>query len=432
MRRHLLVFAVAAVCAVPVVGQDRSVWRTAADVREGASGSIVGTAVDVDEAKNQVTIAADDDRYGRITVVTDSVSTQYNGFGDVINGKPEIFIGSKGFSNIRSGDRLEIRGLGRAYGEVRADYITLLGRSVAAPQTGVGETRAPGRVSTPTVGSTTTVYGRIEGVVRSVDAADNMITVETDRREIFNIRTTSNTPVTYHGDSYRVSNLEPGDRIRVDSDGGTTSDREIRARSIDVVTSVQDSGATAARSVSTLSGRVTRIDRTADVIRVDTGRGEVRVDMSRAYDPTGRRVRAADVQVGDRVGITGGYGSSADVFSASTVRFNEDVFAGDTGGAGTVGPGTTGAGQGPDYGTELVVVTIQGTVTDTLQNATAISIRERGTGRIISLYATDDFPVRTRSGSYTTADHVNVNDSVIVKAYRDAEGNYIAQTIRVR
>ena len=31
-------------------------------------------------------------------VRADSVTTQYNGFGDVINGKPEIFLGSKGFA----------------------------------------------------------------------------------------------------------------------------------------------------------------------------------------------------------------------------------------------------------------------------------------------------------------------------------------------
>ncbi|HEY3055537.1 MAG TPA: hypothetical protein VGK31_06365 [Thermoanaerobaculia bacterium] len=417
MRRHAF-FLVAVMLTVPVFGQYRSVWRSAGDIVEGVSGSVVGTVVDVDEGHNQLTLSADEDRYGQITVATDSVSTQYNGFGDVINGKPEIFTGSKGFANVRQGDRLEIRGVGKAAGVVRADQITLLGRSVAAPQTGVGETRSPsGGISTPTVGSTATVYGRVEGVVRQVNASDNRIVVETDRREIFNIRTSSNTPVYYRNDTYQVGNLEVGDRIRVESDGNASSDREIRARSIEVLQSVQEGGGA---RVSSVTGRVTSIDRTADVARVDTGRGEVRVDMSRAYDATGRRVRAADLQVGDRVDISGSYGSSSDVFMASTVRFNEDVFS----------PPRDTQATG-EYPTEFATVTISGTVTESLQTAANLAIKDR-TGRTISLYVTEDFAVRTKSGGYTTAEKLNVNDNVLVKAFRDSAGNYIAQTIRMR
>jgi len=44
----------------------------------------------------------------------------------------------------------------------------------------------------------------------------------------------------------------------------------------------------------------------------------------------------------------------------------------------------------------------------------------------------EDFLVRNRTGGYTTADHLRNGDNVIVKAYRDADGNYVAQTIRVR
>lgn len=420
-----ILFAALLVTA-PVWGQNRSVWRTSSDVVEGVSGNIVGTAIAVNEARNEIRIQPEGDRYGQITVATDSVSTQYNGFGDVINGKPELFTGSRGFTNVREGDRLEIRGVGRGAGEVRADQVTLLGRTIAAPQTGVGDTRSPrDGVSTPTIGSsnsTATVYGRIDGVIRQVNASGNNIVVETDRREIFNIRTTGSTPVTYRGRSYQVGNLEVGDRIRIDSDGTTTSDREIRARSIEVTQSVQEgSGA----RVSSISGRVTRIDRATDVARVDTGRGEVRVDLSRAYDASGRRVRASDLQVGDRVEISGNYASSSDVFSATTVRSNEDVFS--------PAPSSTPsqAGDGA-YGAELVTVSLSGTVTETLQNSATLSIRDRTSGRVVSLYLTEDFAVRTKSGSYTTADHLNVNDNVLVKAYRDADGNLIAQTIRMR
>ena len=409
----------AALVAFPALAQYTTTWGSAADITEGVSGSVVGTVADVDEAQNRFLLAPDNDRNGQITITTDSVSTQYNGFGDVINGKPEIFTGSRGFSNVRVGDRVNIRGVGRSTGVVRADFVTLLGRSVPAPQVGVGDTRSPSQgVSTPAIGTTTNVYGTVEGTVQQVNASDNRIVVETNGREILTVRTSRNTPVYYQGQTYQVGNLEVGDRVRVDADS-TSSTGEVRARSIQVVQSVQETGRA---RVSTVSGRVTRIDRTADVARVDTGRGEVRVDMSRAYDANGRRVRAADLQVGDRVEISGAYGTTSDIFAASTIRFNDDVFANTPG-------STAAAGTGPAI--EPGLVTINGTVVDTIPNAGNIVIRERGTNRTIQLYASEDFVVRGKSG-YTTADRLNTNDSVIVKAYRDGDGNYIAQTIRIR
>ncbi len=418
MRNAGLLFA-ALLVGTNAWAQNRPVWRTSSDVVEGVAGSIVGTVADLGESGDQITIQTGDDQNGRITVATDSVSTQYNGFGGVIAGKPEIFTGSRGFSNVRQGDRLEIRGVGRGNGIVRADQIALLGRPVPAPQTGVGTTRSPSSgISTPTVGSTANVYARVEGVVRQVNAVDNRIVVETDRREIFNVRASGSTPVTYRGDRYQVSNLEVGDRVRIESDGASGADREVQARSIEVIRSVQEG--TGAR-VSSISGRVTRTDRAADIASVDTGRGEVRVDMAHAYDSTGRRVRAADLQVGDRLDISGDYGPRSNVFSATTVRFgDEDVLA------------TPTAPPGPDYAPELVTITMSGTVTETLQNAAMLSIRDRVSGRVVVLYVTEDFAVRTKSGSYITADRLNVNDNVIVKAYRDGDGNLIAQTIRVR
>ncbi|HSP34126.1 MAG TPA: hypothetical protein VLU46_07425, partial [Thermoanaerobaculia bacterium] len=280
----IIVFA--ALVAFPAFAQYNSSWQSAADIAEGVSGTIAGTAVDIEEGQSRLQLAPDNDRNGQVTVTTDSVTTQYNGFGDVINGKPEIYTGSRGFSNIRVGDRLQVRGVGRASGVVRADFITLLGRAVDAPQVGVGETRSPSQgVSTPAIGSTTTVYGGVEGIVQQVNATDNRIVVETNGREILTVRTSRNTPVYYQGQTYQVSNLEIGDRVRVDADT-TTSGGEVHARSIQVVQSVQDTGSGA--RVSTVAGRVTRIDRTADVARIDTGRGEVRVDMSRASDANGR------------------------------------------------------------------------------------------------------------------------------------------------
>src|SRR3989442_11332985 len=89
------------------------------------------------------------------------------------------------------------------------------------------------------------------------------------------------------------------------------------SRTIDVVQSVQDTSGTTVQ-VGALTGRVTSIDRRSNVVRVDSGRGEVRVDLANAYDTSGRRVRASDMQVGDRVDLSGNY--SGDMFVASTVR----------------------------------------------------------------------------------------------------------------
>ena len=150
MLRKSGIFAFSLLVGVSAFGQSGTQWRTAADVREGARGSIVGTVGDVDEGQNRFRLGPDDDRNGMVTVQTDAVSTQYNGFGGMINGSPEIFVGSTGFANLRTGDRVEVRGAGANNTVVNADYVTLLGRPVPADQTGVGQTRTPQSISPPT------------------------------------------------------------------------------------------------------------------------------------------------------------------------------------------------------------------------------------------------------------------------------------------
>ena len=44
----------------------------------------------------------------------------------------------------------------------------------------------------------------------------------------------------------------------------------------------------------------------------------------------------------------------------------------------------------------------------------------------------NDLPVKTKSGTYSTAERLKDGDAVVVKAFRDADGNYIGQTIRIR
>src|SRR5688572_23022411 len=140
MKRNVWLSAVFALVAVSASGQDRSIFRTAADVREGVRGSLIGTVVGVDSARRQLEVTADDDRVQRVLVITDSVSTQYHGFGGVINDAPEIFTGSSGFANVRVGDRVDVRGTGRGNAGLAAELVTLLGRAQDVGQTGVGGT----------------------------------------------------------------------------------------------------------------------------------------------------------------------------------------------------------------------------------------------------------------------------------------------------
>jgi len=429
MNKLRAIFAFAALSAVAAFGQDRTVWRTSGDVQEGGRGTIVGTVADTQNGRNRMVITPDSALSDQVTVDTDSVSTQYNGFGGTINGAPEIFVGSTGFNEVRVGDRVEVRGVAIGSSTIRAERVTLLGRAVPSPQTGVGQTRTPTSISTPTASGTTPStapdrIGRVEGVLQQVNPEEGRLVVVTDRREVLTVRTPQGTPVRYHGETYRVSNLEVGDRIRVEPEGGAAvTGNEIRARSIDVIQSSQESnGTSASRGVGALSGRVMRVDRTNNVIQLNTGRGTISVDIRSAADPSGRPVRGRDVQVGDHVELSGSY--SGATFVATTIRFTDD--------SGTTieqGPATA----VPDEVADLGVVTIYGTVAQTLADGPQLVLRDtQNNNRTVRIYALEDLPIRTKSGTYTTAVQLKVSDSVVVKAYRDGDGNYIAQTIRIR
>jgi hypothetical protein len=429
--RFPVILALAALLGVSAFAEDRNLWRTASEVTQGVRGSIVGNVTDINAGRNQFTIIPDQDNNGSLLVTADAVSTQYSGFGGVINDKPEIYVGSTGFPNIRLGDRVEVRGVGAGSASVRADVVTLLGRNLPATQVGVGSTRQAGQITTPTasVTSPNDRLGTVEGVVRQVSASNYNLVLETDRRQMITVRGTSSTPVYFRGDTFRIRNIEVGDRIRIEPET-TSSTNDLRARSIEVLQSVGDAptgGTTTNRSVASISGRVTRVDRSTDMIRIDTGRGETRVDLATALDPGGQRVRAADVQVGDQVEVSGAYGATSDFLIASTVRFGGDVLG---------NPVPTGSGTidvPANRNAELVSVTIYGSVTESLRTAPQLTVRESQTGRSIRLWVHDDLPVRARTGStYVTADTLKEGDNVTIKAYRDADGNYIAQVMRLR
>jgi hypothetical protein len=399
-------------------------WRTARDITEGARGSIAGEVIDVDEGRNRLQLETDGDQT-HVTVESDSVATQYNGFGTMIAGKPEIFLGSRGFSNVRLGDRIEVRGTGRGTGALVADTVTLLGRSVAAGSVGVGSTRTPTNASTPTndrvigtTGSTSTTGGRAEGTVRQINADENRLVIQTPQRRMVTVRTYRNTPVYYRGEVYSISNLEVGDRITVEADPRDAQADDITARRIDVVEGVGDTATTptTGRTVGAVTGRVTRVETVPGYVWIDTGRGEVRIDMSRAEDADGRRIGPADLRTGDQVDLSGNYNAAGDVFIASTVRFQQGYRR-------ATNPVTDLSGFG--------LVTITGILTETLEDDTTIAIRERTGGTMSRVWVAEDFLVKLKTTT-TTAERLRANDDVRVTAFRDSMGNLIAQTITVR
>ena len=120
--------------------------------------------------------------------------------------------------------------------------------------------------------------------------------------------------------------------------------------------------------------------------------------------------------------MSGSY--SGDVFVATTVRFTDEPF---TPSPSNQPPPPSTIPSGP-----LGSVTIYGTVSQSLANGPRLVVRDTQANSVVPLYVLEDFVVRTRTGGYTTADRLKEGDGVVVKAYRDADGNYIAQTIRLR
>jgi hypothetical protein len=400
----------------------------------GQDRTMVGTVIDLDEGRNRMQIELDDAAQSRITVEADSVTTSFHGFGTVIADKPEVFIGSQGFSNLREGDRVEVRGPFRSQGVYSAQRVTLLGRAVAAGTTGVGQTRDPQRdISTPTpprVGTTVATGGRVEGTIRQINDRDGRLVIETtDARRMISVAARRNTPVWYRGQQYTVENLEIGDRIRVEADPRDAQADDITATRIDVVLSVQDAGTvpgggTGTGSVGVLEGRVTRVEPGLDYIYVNDGRTEIRVDMRQAEDARGDVLRARDVRVGDRVEITGSMNRVGDMYLASTVRFGAGSGTGTGTGGGTVPP--------IDRVAQFGLVTISGTVTETLEDGDTIGFRDRTNNVVLRVWVAREFVMRTNAGTNANASTLRVNDTAVIQAFRDADGTLIAQTIRLR
>lgn len=382
--------------------------------------SAIGTVIDIDEGRGRIAIETDDAEQQMMVIESDAVSTIYYGFGTVIADKPEIFTGSSGLANIRLGDRIQVTGSmeGQTW---RAQRVTLLGREVDASSVGVGQTRPPTSAATPTAPPVTADAaddgGTVEGTIRDINEEEGRLVIQTPGRRLVTIRTRRTTPVYYRGESYSVANLEIGDEIEVDADPRDAQADEIAARRIDVTVAVQDADPDAATGgrITTIGGVVTRIEQGVEFARLDTGRGEVRLEMTRAEDARGEVLRASDLRVGDRLEITGSYNPAGDLFLASTVRF--------------VGGDDDAPASDPD---RLAVVTLTGTIVETLEDGATLAFRERDGNELVRIWVTGDFVIMTRDNSYATARSLRVNDTAVIQAYRDGTGNLIAQTIRLR
>jgi hypothetical protein len=372
----------------------------------------------MDKARSTVSLNADGDSPGTtVRVNLDTVTTGYYGVGS----GTAILRGSAGFGELRVGDRVQVSGTGRSNQTIDGDEVLLLGRRTEVTATG---SAAP---------QTTTASNTIEGVVRSLNAGDNRLVVETDRRDLYTVYGSASTPVYFGGETFRIANIEVGDRIRVQYESRTSDG--VRARIIDVVqdaTPDRNDG----RTLTSVTGRITRIDPRTQTMRVDISRGrEIRVDLQGARGADGRTFRITDLQVGDRVELSGTY-QSTDLFRASTVRFagkdgrwdrNDDPVIRDDDPL-----DRDDDDDDNDDERTFETVVIYGTVRRALQAGDALEIRDSSNDREYEVHVVDDFIVRLKSGSYGTADQLKEGDRVVIQAFREDDDQLIAQTIRTR
>lgn len=379
--------------------QTRTAWSTAADIRSGARGSMVGTVREI--LANSLTLVPDRDPEGpTVRVTTDTIVTRFLGFGE---NQAEILSGTAGFARLRVGDRVEVRGIGDTRNSIAAEEVLLLGREV----------------SPPPATATTSRAGTIEGVIRSISSTANRIVVETDRREMLTVIGSASTPVYYQGGTHGMENLEVGDRIRVEVQ--STAGDEIRARLIDVLRDVrqgEDLPRDRDRTVASIFGRVTRIDSRTQTFRLQTDRGqEVLIDARFALDRAGNRFRVTDLQVGDRLEVSGQY-DSAERFRADTIRFGGESEVEDRD---LEDPGEFGG-----YRRVTLTGTLVGPFADDM-----IVVRD-ATGDRYRVLVAPELIVRNRTGGYLTASRLRDSERVEIQAFRDRGGYYIAQAIRIR
>lgn len=402
-RTVALVIAFALIPTAFSLAQTSPPWQSAGDVRVGQRGSLIGTVGSIDSANSTFYLAPDNSGdAATVRVTTETATTRYFGFGQ----GSEILTGSAGFRSIRAGDRVQVTGIGRSGGTLSSTEIMLLGRDVGT------------RGTTGTTGATSS---SIEGTVRQISANENRLTVETSDRKLITVYGTSSTPVYYQGQTYRISNIEVGDRLRISVESSTAD--TVRARSIDVIADVRGADG---RTLTSVFGRVTRIDTRAQTLRLDAGNREVRIDARNARDSEGRVFRLSDIRVNDLIEVSGSF-DAADNFLANTIRFGDG-----TGITRTNPGGTPSTISPPPLSQAFETIVLYGTVERELGSESTLLIEDTDSDREIEIYMLGDVVVRLVNGSYVTADQLERGTRVVIQALRDRSGLYIAQTVRTR
>lgn len=181
----------------------------------------------------------------------------------------------------------------------------------------------------------------IEGTVRSVDPEELRVVIVTPSGEIVAAYGNESTPVRFEGSTYRISNLEVGDRIKMTLTGAE-DDRRVEA--IDVIESVPPSERPAPRpetepvsedvlsdagTGTTLTSVVGKVDQTRperNLIRViaESGLSWVRIDAANARTPDGDVFEVSDLEFGETIEAIGSIGNNGELI-ASTIRRESEV-----------------------------------------------------------------------------------------------------------
>lgn len=377
-------------------------WQSPRDVDLNERGELTGEVVSVSGDSFEV---RPDAGVGNVIRVFSSSSTRYRGLG---TDPAATQLGSAGLVNLGVGDRVRVTGVGGTARTVRAEFVQLLGRAV---------TSVP---ATTTPASTILV---VEGVIDDILLSDQSFVLRGDTGETWKIVGTRETPVIFEGATYQLGNLERGDRVRVSVDSRLTSG-ELRASRIEVLEdATPDDEAPSILSNNYLTGRVGRIESRGNrfVFRSDRA-GEVLIEAGRAVDAKGEPFRSANIQVGDRLRIWGEY--------TGDQRFRADRIEVGTAADATASGQIQDRGQEPYLGFSTVI--LSGVVEKNPRNEDKLTIHNRNERRDLEITVDEEFIVLRPDDTFIRASQLRQGDSVVIKAFRDPRGEYIAQTIRLQ
>lgn len=294
-----------------------------------------------------------------------------------------------------------------------------------------------------------------EGVVRSVDPDEHRVVILTGGGEIVAAVGSDATPVLYSGSTYRIRNLEVGDRIRMTAEGDGDNRR---VASIEVLESVprteqaperppvaparapETTSAPSRVDVTTLTSVVGKVDQTRpdrNLIRIiaDGGLSWVRIDAANAQTPEGAPFKVSDLKFGETIEAIGKVGSNGEIV-ATVIRRGSEVYDGIPAPAILVD-------EEPELEDDdepasvyvpreikwLDVVEFRGQVVAALDGTQTMTIRNEVTGADDVVWC-DQSLLAIHDGDPTEASEIESGMTVEVRALRVSEG-LVAQVIRI-